>query len=600
MTKQEYLNQHGISETTASEFGLEQVGNKLAFPVKDSEGYVMFNKYRHLDFVKGGSVPKFSYDKGSSVTLYNSSVLLHTDYVFLCEGEPDCIKLTQEGFPAVSSTSGAGVFKEEWIPLFSGKKVYLVYDTDSAGKSGAEKLQTLIPGSVILSLPPEVKDVCEYFQSHTKEEFISLMDATGDQSFTYKDLCDVFDKWLLLPDKNVIRILLATLVAHFFETDPLWMFFVAPPSGSKTEIISTISTLPFSYLLSDLTPNTLASGMPGKGDNDPSLLTKLHDNVLIMKDFTTVLSMRQEDKLMILAQLREIYDGKYTKAFGTGKKVEWEGRLSLIAGVTSIIDTQSSIFHVMGERFIMYRVPQARDVDVAIKALDSYGREKEMRKELREAMTRYFNSLQIPRASDIKLPREILVALATLTSFIVKARTALVRDNFKRELDYIPQSEAPARLAKQLGTLIKALAVLEGRNTVNWSDFYMTLRVAFDIVPANRMAHLIALCGEDIKVTTNEVIKKTNYSRSGAEIILEDLTAVEIVEMDHIGQGVANEWGVSHKSHEYFKHILPFDSEELKVVFPENDKYAPLIKEMLIGTAAKNKERDDIDRELGI
>lgn len=302
-----------------------------------------------------------------------------------------------------------------------------------------------------------------------------------------------------------------------------------------------------------------------------------------MKDFTTVLSMRQDERQVILSQLREVYDGSFSKAFGTGKKVDWEGRLTLIAGVTTIIDTHSSLFQVMGERFIMYRMPQSNDKDVAEKALNNYGGEKEMRKFLREALKKYFYSLRIPKVQDIELPQDIIKSLAALASFIVIARSGLVRDQYRRDLVYIPATEAPSRLVKQLGTLIKALCVLEGRTKVSWDDYYMTLRVAFDIIPKNRMSHFIALCGNEYPCTTNQVAEATQYSRSGSEIILEDLTALGIVSMQGYGTGSATEWRISSKSYNYFKEIIPHKSEELLKYFPEGTEYSPLVNEMLTG-----------------
>src|SRR3990167_254284 len=404
-----------------------------------------------------------------------------------------------------------------------------------------------------------------------------------EKAITYKQLCEVVDKWLLIPDKNVLKILLATVVSHQFTTDPLWVFFVAPPSGSKTELISSIIDLEGVYLLSDLTPQTLASGMPGKEENDPSLLAKLKNNILVMKDFTTVLTMRYEHRQVILAQLREVYDGRYSKEFGTGKKVDWVGRLTLIAGVTPIIDTQSAIFQVMGERFIMYRIPQAQKKAMAKKALLSYGKEGQMRNELKEAMKNFFNSIKIPFVTDVELPEEILDALASLASFIVTARSPVIRDPYKKNLTFILETEAPARLAKQLGTLIKALAVLDGRIKVRWEDYYLTMRVAFDIIPANRMRHLIALCDEDFSLTTTKVAEKTKYSREGSEIILEDLTALEILIVKREGSGTANEWLISDMSHEYFKEMLPKNHKELLEVFTKESPYFTVIKRMIDG-----------------
>ena len=588
MTAEQYYLEHGISDASIKKFGITHNKVRITIPIKDRNDDVLFNKYRYLS---PEADMKFSYDPGSEATIFNEAVMEGSDYVFLTEGEMDTIRLDQERIAAVSNTSGASTFKKEWVELFEGKKVYIVYDNDKAGREGAKKVQEVLPNAYNIILPENYKDICEYFLDHTKKDFKKLVDAHVEaQTITYDKLCSKLDQWLLLPDKNIIKIFLASLAAHFFTTDPLWVFFVAPPSGSKTEIISTAIDLPFVHMLSDLTAQTLISGMAAK--EDPSLLLKLKNDILIMKDFTTVLTMRREDRQVILSQLREIYDGRYSKAFGTGKKIEWEGRLTLIAGVTPIIDTHSSVFQVMGERFIMYRVPQPNDKEVARKALKNYGSEKQMREELSDAMMKFFNTLEIPHVNEIELPDDILNALATLAAFIVKARSGLVR-NFRGELEYIPETEAPPRLAKQLGTLLKGLAVVERRKKVEWKDYYLVLKVALDAIPANRSKHLAALCGSIYSQKTSEIAQATDYSKSGSELVLEDLTALGLVKVTRGGQGQPNEWQLSNYTRNYFKEILPADSDEIYTVFTENHPYLPIIKEMLTGPLEVTKQMQE-------
>ena len=108
------------------------------------------------------------------------------------------------------------------------------------------------------------------------------------------------------------------------------------------------------YPLSELTSKTFASGLETHGEN-PSLLHRLTNEVLVLKDLTTVLEMYQEERQAILAQLREIYDGRFDKAWGTGKELHWQGRLGFLAGVTPIIDSYHSVLSVLGERFVLFR-----------------------------------------------------------------------------------------------------------------------------------------------------------------------------------------------------------------------------------------------------
>lgn len=585
MTYEQYLFEHGISKESVINFGLYQKDNALVIPVKDESGELLFEKERFLDYDKDSTnhQQKFKIPHGSKQTLYNAKALsLNKDYVIISSGEIDCIKLSEEGYQSViASTTGEGSFPEEYIPRLKGKKVFILMDSDEAGERAVLRLKEIFPSAFVIRLPSETKDVCEYFRKYTKRDFgILFQESFKSQVTDFEGLCNIFDKWLLLPDKNVLKVVMSTIIAHHFTSDPLWLLLIAPPSGSKTEIIQSVSSLPFTYFLSDLTAQTFVSGFKAK--EDPSLLTKLKNEIILMKDFTTVLSMRGDDRQIILGQLREIYDGKYSKNFGTGKRVEWEGRLGFIGGVTSIVDTYSSVFQVMGERFILYRIPQSEDEETAQLALSMGGKEKNMRAELKEAVSKYFKSLRQPAIEDILLPQEIIVALSAVASFVVKARSGIIRD-YRKEIEYIPEPEAPARFAKQLGTFIKGLCVVEGRSEVTWDDLMLTVRVALDAIPTNRIKHILALCNDDYQ-TTKQIQEITRYSISGSQMILEDLRALGLVDSRGGGMGITSTWIFSDRSKKYFGKFFPkdkVDSDKVKKFFEENSTYSPLIEKVL-------------------
>ena len=123
------------------------------------------------------------------------------------------------------------------------------------------------------------------------------------------------------------------------------------------------SGLPEVQTLSDFTENTFLSGF--YGHKEPGLLEKLGTTArngnlsvfarqcryFLAKDFTTVLSMRRDRRGMILSQLREIHDGSFRRDFGTGETKIWQGRVTIIAAVTPILDRHYSMFSVLGERF---------------------------------------------------------------------------------------------------------------------------------------------------------------------------------------------------------------------------------------------------------
>ena len=122
MTFEEYLKSHDINGDSVKKFGLSLNGNEFVIPVVDQDDKFLYNKYRNLNFDKNDSESiKFRFDYGSKVTLFNSGTLKgDKDYVVLCEGEIDCIRLDQEDILAVSGTAGVSTFRDEWIKELRG------------------------------------------------------------------------------------------------------------------------------------------------------------------------------------------------------------------------------------------------------------------------------------------------------------------------------------------------------------------------------------------------------------------------------------------------------------------------------------------------
>lgn len=174
MTPQEYLANHSLKEDFVLARGWEWSDDVITIPIFDTEGKFLFNKYRQL---KGDA--KFTADSGSHPTLYCAEHIKKLSWVVLCEGEPDCIRLWQEGIPAVTGTFGVATFSDKLAEPLRGKTVYICLDTDEAGQKGIAKyvevLTKVNATPLILSLPNEYKDVSEYFTAgHTKEEFKGL------------------------------------------------------------------------------------------------------------------------------------------------------------------------------------------------------------------------------------------------------------------------------------------------------------------------------------------------------------------------------------------------------------------------------------------
>jgi DeoR-like helix-turn-helix domain len=371
---------------------------------------------------------------------------------------------------------------------------------------------------------------------------------TSEKVLEFRALLGTVTSWLLLRDPDVLPVTLGAKKAHDLGGQPPWLLLVAPPSGVKTELLRTLWRVPGVYPLSELTARTFASGLETHGD-DPSLLHRLRNEVLVLKDFTTVLEMHREERQAILAQLREIFDGRFDKVWGTGKELHWEGRLGFIAGVTPVIDSYQSVLSVLGKRFLMLRVEQPERKAVAAKALNNAEREPQMRKELMAIVQSFMRGL--PTTPPTVAP-ELRDQLAELADFVTRCRSGVIRDVYRRELDYAPEPEMPTRLAKQLFELLRGVALVLGHPEATTADLDRIKRVALDCIPAVRRTVLRAVAGMatvDETLTTSKVAEGVQYSTATVRRALEDLQALGVLAVTKGGKGVADQWAVRDEWH---------------------------------------------------
>jgi hypothetical protein len=370
----------------------------------------------------------------------------------------------------------------------------------------------------------------------------------------FHTLEQTINKWLLIEDKGLIKVLMATVIANKLPADPVWLFIVAPSGGTKTELIRGLSKINGVYPISDLTPQTFLSGE--KYNKNASLLLRLPRNsILTYKDFTTILTMHRDKRHAILSQLREIYDGQYRKEFGTGETKEWHGKLGFIAGVTPVIDTHYTIYQVLGERFVQYRPIQPNEKDLARRAIKNCGNEKLMREEIQNAFVNFVIGIKIP-VDKIDTCDELKDKIVSLSTFCVRARSGIIRDGFStREIELIPDVELPTRLAKQLVTIASALLLIDGK-FLN-EHYELIYKIGIDSLPQKRRLVIETLIGANDYIETSGIAMKIGYPTNTTRRILEDLHGLRLVDREHKGQGYSDRWIISENTTELLNRINP-------------------------------------------
>lgn len=325
-----------------------------------------------------------------------------------------------------------------------------------------------------------------------------------------------------------MAIIACAIVANrFVGSDPFWILIVAASSEGKSEMLRAFSSCMRITMLSSLTSKTLLSGAYTSGKN-ASLLPELSDHVLILKDFTTILEMRREERAEVFAQLREVFDGEMAKAFGTGERVSWQGKVGLIAGVTPMIDAQHAAQATLGLRFLVHRPSPVDRHAIAMRALDA-APEADTRHNVAESLAEIFDSLTDIRLDTVALSASSKEDIALLADIATRGRTHVDRDGVSREVTHPPAIEGTPRLAKQLRQLAAAHARLCDRNYVNEEDVDIVERVAFDTMTPPLRATILR---EAIRspVTLETVKEITKLSGTTVRRTIEDLCLLGLLD----------------------------------------------------------------------
>ena len=352
----------------------------------------------------------------------------------------------------------------------------------------------------------------------------------------FDELTEIVSKHILLSDPYILKILVAAVIANKLPCDPVWIFLVGPSGGGKTMFLDMLRDMREIYPLSNLTPNTFISGQ----QHTQGLLWEIDKKILIFKDFTTILQLYQESRNEIMSQLREIYDGAYKKAFGTGQAKGWTGKVGFIAGVTAHIDVTSQLYSSLGERFIQYRLITPEREDVGMYALNNSSRKRSTQDNARIEMRKAFEACvrgaeqYIEEDIEMNLDDDQKKKLVKIANFTTLSRSPVMRDSGPgREVYYKPTSEMPTRFTQQLNLLAITLMLINKANGYAQAllpeDEDLIYKIALDSIPMMRRTMLQKLA-EFTTTTTTVVATLTNYPTSTTRRILEDLNVLGIID----------------------------------------------------------------------
>jgi hypothetical protein len=352
---------------------------------------------------------------------------------------------------------------------------------------------------------------------------------------TLPELENNISKYLILEDSGIIKLLAGTVIANRIKTqDPVWLFVATSSSGAKSELLLALSYAAGITAKDDLTSKTFISGAK-RTDKSTSLLNRLpEDAILVIKDLTVLLKKDQRESDAIFSQLRMIYDGTFSKSFGTGEDIEKKDiRLGLIAGVTSVIEDYQADDAAVGQRAVKYYMKQSPDEGIDDITFDILGGrdDKGMRKMLGESFKAYLDGNQWETTTMPVLTDETRRDIAKLSNMATKARSSIKRKTYSRDnpIERKNLREMPYRFAKQLANLARAFMIMNGGALLPL-DNKILCQIALDSIPSSRKEVMEAATANSLGITLKGLADYMRIPEESAKIHLDDLIALQIID----------------------------------------------------------------------
>lgn len=179
------LRKRRLTEATIREHEIGWDGSAFTFPIRDAQGELVNLVRRPLPTEE----PKYRGLRGRN--RHNGGIQLYPDVppsgpVLLVEGLLDALLGRQYGLPTVTSSQGVNTLLDEWLPLFEGRRVAVMFDV-GAEKVMRKHVETLRaaggeawPVRLRLILPKGKSDLSDYLNGGgTKQDLKELIEREG-------------------------------------------------------------------------------------------------------------------------------------------------------------------------------------------------------------------------------------------------------------------------------------------------------------------------------------------------------------------------------------------------------------------------------------
>ena len=330
-----------------------------------------------------------------------------------------------------------------------------------------------------------------YNKVKNNEEGVLAEEQEKTQYRSLQDVYDTIEKWLFITDRDRIDTILATVLTNQKPGTPIWLFLVGNSGDGKSELINSLTILPNTIRIDQLTKNTLASGLKNAKDLGSRLENK--STILLFADLASLTSLNKDEKKIIWGQFRTLYDGDIFKQTGSDVTKEYTGcHVTIIAGTTPIIRNEFNVHMQLGTREIMYDIPPEpeHNIDKMRMAWQNENYEKQMRGEIQTAIYGFWLHHKL---KDIEISKDIEEYLYKESNRLALLRATAQTDYRYDELLNPVNPEVPTRALKI------------------FKRFYVALKSLDDNYPDDKarkiITHIITSSGDKIRQQIIDIFK---------------------------------------------------------------------------------------------
>ncbi len=348
---------------------------------------------------------------------------------------------------------------------------------------------------------------------------------------TLADVHKVFHRWLGEHyDLDALNAVLAVAACERLPGDPPWLLVISGSGNAKTETVQSVSGLG-AHVVSTIASEGALLSATSKGQREKNatggLLRVIGERgILVIKDFTSIISTNRDVRTTILAALREIYDGQWVRNVGTGggRTLKWNGRIVVIGACTTAWDAAHAVVSSMGDRFILIR-PNSRigRAKSGLQAIRNTGNETAMRKEMADAVAGLVG--HIDANATYALTADDEDKIVTVADIVTLARTGVETD-YRGDVIDAHDPEAPTRLAKQLCMILRG-AMAAGM--AHDDALRLVIRCARDSMPQLRLSVLLDVAAHPDSPVI-EIRRRLQKPRTTVERILAALQMLGLLE----------------------------------------------------------------------